>query len=166
MIDEADNDRTAVYSAELTAFDGTDLEVLFDYHLVVGKIEVVASGEWWPGPSIEVRRARADASSSSTGCCVAAGVEGLATIRLAAGQTTIATAAHEMAHVLAGVVSGHGPTFRRAYLDIVGVITNIDSTDRRRDLHVGQLGEAFSEQDLEVASRPWAPPPSCGAIAL
>jgi hypothetical protein len=163
-----DNERTALYSAELAAFDGTDLEVVGGYELVAGRVDEVVTGEWWPGPSVDVRLARTDARASSTRCAGEVEAGATAIIRLAPEQITVATAAHELAHALAGAAAGHGPLFRRAYLDVVAVVTNLDSTDRRLDLHVGQLQQAFLARDLGVDDRQWAAPPveSVGPIAL
>ena len=160
----ADCGRSEVYAAEAAAFDGTDLEAELPFDVVAQAIESVVLGEWWPGPPVEARPARRDAASSS-----ARGVEGgLAVIRLAAGQTTMATAAHELAHALAGPTVGHSPRFLVAYLDVVAVITNLDSRDRRHHLHVDQLRASFDASRLAVGERGWpAPPPSTGsAIAL
>ncbi|MBG7604849.1 MAG: hypothetical protein IZT58_09450 [Actinobacteria bacterium] len=168
MSPDVDNERTALYSAELAAFDGTDLEVGLGHDFVACQIQDVVTGEWWPGPSIEVRQARVDARASSTRCALDADNGSTAMIRLAVEQTTTATAAHELAHALAGVAVGHGPVFRRAYLDVLAVITNLDSTNRRRDLHVAQLAAAFVARDLSVGDRQWAAPPleDVGPIAL
>ncbi len=89
-------------------------------------------------------------------------------IRLAPPQMTIATAAHELAHALAGPEAGHAPVFLAAYVDVVAVITNLDSRDRRHQLHVDQLRGAFGAAGLNVGRRQWpAPPESTGtAIAL
>jgi hypothetical protein len=168
MSRETDDERTALYAAELAAFDGTDLEVQLGHDFVACQMQDVVTGEWWPGPPIEVRRARVDAQASST-CCALDAEDGLTVIiRLAVEQRTTATAAHELGHALAGVAVGHGPVFRRAYLDVLAVITNLDSTDRRRDLHVGQLAAAFVARDLNVGDRRWAVPPveAVGPIAL
>ncbi len=93
---------------------------------------------------------------------------GVAMIRLASDQLTIATAAHELAHALAGPAAGHSPLFLAAYLDVVAVITNLDSSDRRHRLHVDQLRAALDAAGLAVGARRWpAPPESAGsAIAL
>jgi hypothetical protein len=162
-----DVDRSAVYAAELAAFDGTDLEEVVDLAPIVDRMRSVTAGGWWPGPPVEVRAARADASSSSARCATSA-VDGRVTIRIAGQQTTVATAAHELAHALAGVGAGHGAVFRAAYLDVIAVITNADSTDRRLDLHLDQLATAFAAAGLPVADRRWpGPPPSTTtAIAL
>ena len=81
---------------------------------------------------------------------------------------TVATAAHELAHVLAGPGRAHDPVFRQAYLDVVRVMTNVDSTDRRHDVHVQQLLGAFGTAGLGVGERSWPAPPAAvgGAFAL
>ncbi len=156
--------RADVYSAEASAFDGTDLESVRPLQQIVETIEEVIGGAWWPGGSVRVAAARSDARSSS-----ARRVEGHDTvIRLAADQLTLATAAHELAHALAGPAAGHAPVFLAAYLDVIAVITNLDTSDRRRRLHVEQLRDAFVRADLEIGPRRWPPPPETagGAIAL
>ena len=156
-----DSDRAAVYACELAAFDGTDLEVVVGVDDLVQRAQRVLAGEWWPGPAVVVRSARSDARSSSTRCDTDHAV-----IRLAAGQATVATAAHELAHALAGASHGHGPTFRRAMLDVVEEITNIDSADRRGTLHVDQLAAAFDAAGLTVGERRWPAPDAAGPIPL
>ena len=160
-----DVDRSAVYAAELAAFDGTDLEDLIDFSRLVERMRSVTTGEWWPGPVVDVTPARSDAASSSTRCAMSA-AGGRTTIRLAAAQMTVATAAHELAHALAGPEDGHSAVFRAAYLDVVAVITNIDSTDRRRELHVDQLATAFAEVGLPSGGRRWPPPPGATTTAI
>ena len=156
--------RAELYAAEAAAFDGTDLECVRPFGDVVAAIDGVVGGAWWPGGAVRVVAARRDALSSS-----ARRIDGTTTvIRLSAEQLTIATAAHELAHALTGPALGHSPVFLAAYLDVVAVITNLDSRDRRRDLHVRQLGDAFDLAGLTVGRRQWpAPPESTGtAIAL
>ena len=160
----ADRGRAEVYSAEAAAFDGTDLETLVPFETIAVAVEAVVTGEWWPGRPVRVQAARGDAASSS-----ARSVEGAATVlRFAARQMTIATAAHELAHALAGSAAGHSPVFVAAYLDVVAVITNLDSRDRRHQLHVDQLSQAFGAVGLVAGRRRWpAPPESIGtAIVL
>jgi len=168
MTRRADNERTALYAAELVAFDGTDLESPLGHDVIAALMRAVVTGAWWPGPPVEIRPARADAQASSTRPCAESGTGSPVVIRLADEQTTVATAAHELAHALAGVTAGHGPEFRTAYLDVVAVITNLDSTDRRRGLHVEQLFDALVASDLEIGGRRWPSPPvhSVGAIVL
>lgn len=160
-----DVDRAAVYAAELAAFEGTDLEDVIDFSRLRERMRSFTAGEWWPGPDVDVIAARTDAASSSTRCAMSA-AGGRMTIRLAAVQMTSATAAHELAHALAGLDDGHGPLFRSAYLDVVAVITNIDSTDRRRELHVDQLAMAFAQFGLRSGGRRWPPPPASTTAAL
>lgn len=158
-----DRNRSALYAAELAAFDGTDLEVVVDVDRLAALADQLMAGEWWPGPVVAVRPARSDARSSTTRCAAAG-----ATIRLAAGQATIATTAHELAHALAGVGAGHDGRFRAAYLDVIAVITNLDPTDRRGQLHVEQLRRSFAAHGLDVSPRGWREPPSAisGPIEL
>jgi hypothetical protein len=163
----ADAGREAVYAAELDAFDGTDLETVVGFDDIVGICAQVTRGPWWPGPTIELRRARADSGSSSARCVPTAGGAHMV-VRIAASQTTRATIAHELAHALAGVEAGHGPRFRRALLDVVLVLTNASSTDRRARLHHDQLAKSFEVFGLPVAERRWPAPPAdlAGPIAL
>ncbi len=163
-----DIDRAAVYAAELAAFDGTDLEADMGYAAVARVTEAVLATSWWPVRSARVQPARSDAASSSTRCAAADGDVGDVRIRFARGQCTVATAAHELAHVLAGPAHGHDPQFRAAYLDVISVITNLTSATRRHNVHVDQLRRAFAAVGLPIAERTWPPPPPelAGAIAL
>jgi hypothetical protein len=165
MMGARDLERTAVYAAELAAFDGTDLESVRGLDRLTLVVDDLVAGKWWPGPSVSLRAARADARSSSARC--GGGIDGV-TIRLAANQATLATVAHELAHALAGPAAGHDGLFRAAYLDVVAVMTNLESTDRRGLLHVEQLRVAFAAAGLSVGRRRWPPPPdsTSGAIAL
>lgn len=156
-----DRDRAAVYAAELAAFDGTDLEDVVPLAVLAERARLVTGSEWWPGPALDVRPARRDARSSTTRCDGAG-----ATVRIAAGQSTVATLAHELAHALAGAARGHDAVFRQAYLDVVVAVTNAVSTDRRRHLHADQLADAFRAAGLAVAGRNWPPPTVGAAIAL
>ena len=163
---DRDAERSAVYAAELAAFDGTDLEVVQLFDAISAMAIEVIGGEWWAGGVVDVRPARSDARSSSTRC--GSDQTDANTIRLASPQMTVATVAHELAHALAGVRQGHDATFRRAFLDVVAVITNLDTADRRRSVHVDQLADAFRAAGLQVGARTWpAPPPGAtGPIAL
>lgn len=176
----ADVGRAEVYAAELAAFDGTDLESVRHIGDVVAAIDIVVGAEWWPGPAVEALAARRGARSSSarrTGatqsavppvCAVRPG--GAVQIRIARNQATIATAAHELAHALAGVDHGHDRVFRRAHLDVIAVITNGAIGLSRGGLHVDQLRESYEGAGLDIGQRDWpAPPyPDCddGPIAL
>jgi hypothetical protein len=159
----ADAGRTAVYAAEVAAFDGTDLETVVGIEAVTAAAYRVVADPWWPGPRVEVRPARSDARSSSA----RDGAADRVVIRISAPQATIATVAHELAHALAGVDAGHGPRFRRAHLDVVAVITNPPGPGARGALHVDQLAAAYAAAGLTVERRSWPSPPAPGSpIAL
>lgn len=154
--------RAEVYAAEAAAFDGTDLELVRSFDEVSSVIAAVVEGTWWPGTQVRVVAARRDAASSSA----RERADASTVIRLAAEQTTIATAAHELAHALAGPGAGHSPVFLAAYLDVVAVVTNLDSRDRRHRLHVDQLRDAFVAAGLAVGARAWPPPPEASGTAI
>ncbi|WP_420450588.1 hypothetical protein [Ilumatobacter sp.] len=160
-----DADRAQVYAAELAAFDGTDLEEVVGVESVAAAIGEVVASSWWPRPAVSVAAARRDARSSVTRCT---GIVGDASeIRIAGPQATLATAAHELAHALAGVAHGHDAVFRRAHLDVIAAITDRDRVDGRGDLHVVQLMHAYAAAELPVATRRWTEPPTTGGpIAL
>jgi hypothetical protein len=164
----ADDGRTALYAAELSAFDGTDLEVPLGHAAAARLLAEVTARPWWPGPAVRIRAARGDAGSSSCSSIETGSTTPMVEVRLAAPQTTVATVAHELAHALAGPEHGHDGVFRRAYLDTVMVATNVDPTDRRGRLHVEQLADALSSADLALGERRWPPPPATfdGPIAL
>jgi hypothetical protein len=157
-----DGGRTEVYAAEAAAFDGTDLEVIRSFDEIAAIVAEVVGGAWWPGPPVHVVAARRDSTTSSTR---RTGDE-TTMIRLAAAQLTVATAAHELAHALAGPGAGHSPVFLAAYLDVVAVMTNLDPSDRRRELHVVQLRDALDAVGLAVGTRAWPPPPEATSTAI
>lgn len=156
-----DRGRAEVYAAETAAFDGTDLERVREVAEIIGTIDAFAAGEWWPGPKVRAIATRADAASS---CARAAGE--IVEIRIAAPQATWATAAHELAHALAGIGAGHGPTYRRAMLDVVDEFTNTVIGARRADLHVVQLTDAYQAAGLSLGWRRWPEPASGRPFAL
>lgn len=149
--------RAEVYAAELMAFDGTDLEEVVSFDLVSAAITAVTGSEWWAGADVTLRSARSDARSSNTRCETGDGAD--VTISIARPQCTIATAAHEVAHALAGVVAGHGPMFRRAHLDVISIMTNRPDHPRRGGLHVRQLADAYASSGLDIGARAWPAPP-------
>lgn len=150
--------RAAVYAAEIAAFEGTSAESIVDIASLRQLGDRVTSAAWWPHGHIDIVPTRSDASSSSarrhTG--------GEITVRLAAPQMTSATLLHELAHVLAGIDRGHGPTFRRAHVDLVGHVLG--------DEAARWLLEAYDSMTLAVGRRDWPPPPlrpgGGGAVAL
>lgn len=165
MTASADRERAQVYAAELAAFDGTDLEAVVGFEVVVDAVRSVVGARWWPHDEITVREMRSDAKSSVTRC--AGDGEVTIDIGIAGPQATIATGAHELAHALAGVGHGHDDVFRRAHLDVVQAITNRDRLTAQGAVHVEQLARAYEAAGLTVGKRTWTPPPKLGgAIAL
>jgi hypothetical protein len=165
VVGSADRDRSQVYAAELSAFDGTDLEQVVGYAAIERVVRSVVDGDWWPGRVVVVKAARSNAQSSVTRCTV--DDDSSAAVSIAEPQATVATAAHELAHALAGVEHGHNALFRRAHLDVVQAMTNRSRVEGRGALHVTQLQRAYEAARLEVADRQWpAPPDVGGAIAL
>jgi len=81
---------------------------------------------------------------------------------------TPADATHLATRVRPLDVDPMGHMNNAAYLDVVAVITNLDPSDRRHQLHVGQLREALDAVGLVVGARAWPAPPeaTCTAIAL
>ena len=154
----ADDGRTAVYAAELAAFEGTSYEALTSFDELLALARLITSASWWPRGDVPVVRARADSSTSS------ASQRGDArpTVRLAASQMTRATLIHELAHVLAGVGSGHGPGFRRAHVDLTGFAFG--------EAEAAWLLDAYAGMQLAAGTRAWTQPPlgdGCvGAMAL
>lgn len=153
----SDDGRAAVYAAEVAAFEGTAYEALTDFESLAALARTICEAEWWPHGSIEVVQARADAESSSAN--QRAGQRPV--VRLAAPQMTPATLAHEFAHVLAGVGSGHGPLFRRAHVDLAGYLFG--------DVEAGWLLDAYADMGLRPGARAWPQPPvrfGTGPMAL
>ena len=143
----ADGGRAAVYAAEIAAFEGTSYEALTPFDGLVALASTITTASWWPHGNIAVVRARADAGSSSA----RQRGEGRPIVRLAAPQMTPATLVHELAHVLAGVGSGHGPAFRRAHVDLAGFAFGHDQAV--------WLLDAYDAMRLAPGRRAWAQPP-------
>lgn len=153
-----DHGREALYAAELAAFDGTGYEAVVPLADLAGLADRITSAAWWPCGHVAVVAARADAASSTTRHRPGK----TPVIRIAAGQCTPATLLHELAHVLAGPDAGHGPRYRRAYLDLVRFCWG--------DEPARWLRAEFDVHRLAVGDRAWPVPPvasaSRGPIAL
>jgi hypothetical protein len=141
-----------VYAAEIAAFEGTSYESVVDFEVLAAQAAAVTGAPWWPHGPVEVRRARADAASSS------ARQRGADTpvVRLADPQMTPATLVHELAHVLAGVGAGHGASFRRAHVDLAGRLFGADEAE--------WLLDAYGAMGLDVGARRWPQPPARRAV--
>jgi hypothetical protein len=142
-----DDGRAAVYAAEIAAFEGTSYEALAPFDELVTLARAITTASWWPHGDIPVVRARADANASSAG----QRGEDRPTVRLAAPQMTPATLVHELAHVLAGVGSGHGPAFRRAHVDLAGYAFG--------SIEAVWLLDAYAAMQLAPGPRAWSQPP-------
>jgi hypothetical protein len=144
-VNAVDRGRAQVYAAELTAFEGTDLEVIVELEELVALAGRVISEPWWSGGHVEITRARSHARSSVTR------QTSPPVIRLAAAQMTPETVIHELAHVLAGVVAGHGELFRRAHVDLA---TFAFGPERG-----SWLDAAYAGAGLSLGARHWPQPP-------
>lgn len=150
-----DHGRADVYAAELAAFEGTTYEQVVPFDQLVTLARNVCAARWWPLGHIDVVTTRSDALTSSARQCG----DQVPVVRLARPQMTRATLVHELAHVLAGVGSGHGPLFRRAYVDLAAAALGVDPA--------AWLLEQFGRHGLDTAARTWPPPDVLGgAIAL
>ena len=140
--------REAVYAAEEATFGGTDVDEPLALARLVAQATAVAGGTWWQscgGPHVDVIMARADALSSSA----RPSVHGVV-VRLASGQLTTVTLAHELAHALAGVDHGHDARFRAAHVDVVAVLGGGLLADGLRRTYVGH--------GVPPGARAWPPP--------
>ena len=147
MFPDTDPGQVAVAEAEEAAFGGTTLDAPSTREELTTLVHALVAGEWWHrnGPPVHVVAPRRSTRSSTARRC-GDGVE----IRLATEQLTIATAAHELAHALAGIDHGHDATFRAAHVDVVAVIADAASAER--------LVVAYGAFDLVVGLRSWSPP--------
>ena len=140
----ADRGRAEVYAAEVAAFEGTELEAVVPFGVLVELAGRVVAQEWWPRGDVFVRRARSDARDSTTRQA------SRVAIHLAAPQMTPATLIHELAHVLAGVESGHDELFRVAHVDLATSVLGADCA--------GWLTVAYRDAGLAVGVRQWPQP--------
>lgn len=150
-----DHGRADVYAAEIAAFEGTTFEQVSPLDELVRLAQRLYAAHWWPRGQIAVVASRSDALSSST----RQRGDTVPVVRLAAPQMTPATLVHELGHVLAGVGSGHGPLFRRAYVDVATAAFGAEPAS--------WLSEQFAAHDLASCARRWRTPDVYhGPIAL
>jgi hypothetical protein len=141
--------REAVYAAEESTFGGTDVDQPLALARLVARAAEVVDGTWWQScgaPVVDVGIARADAVSSSA----RPSSRGDVVVRLACGQLTTTTLAHELAHALAGVAHGHDERFRAAHVDVVAVLTGGVLAD--------VLRRTYLEHGVPPGARAWPPP--------
>jgi hypothetical protein len=145
-----DAGRAAVLEAEEAAFGGTDADAPLPWSDLVARGRAVTAAPWWAaagGPPVELHPARAGARTSSANGSTAGGD---VVICISEVQQTAATLAHELAHALAGVASGHDARFRAAHVDVVTVLAGEQLADHLR--------AAYRVFDLVVGERPWPAP--------
>ncbi|HEU4842077.1 MAG TPA: hypothetical protein VFT09_11560 [Ilumatobacteraceae bacterium] len=150
--DRADEGRAAAYAAEEAAVGGTELDAGRPLDELVALADRLTAGEWWRaagGPDVTVTAARAGACSSTARGRGRPGPPDVA-VHLAAGQHTVATLAHELAHALAGIGHGHDATFRVAHVDVAALLGGRSAADR--------LGAAYGELGVPVGRRRWPSP--------
>jgi hypothetical protein len=151
----SDQQRAAVYAAEIAAFEGTTFEQVTTLDELARLAQRLCGAEWWPLGQVAVVASRSDAFSSSTR---QRGSEA-PVVRLAAPQLTPATLVHELGHVLAGVGVGHGSLFRRAYADLAAAAFGVEPAS--------WLIDQFHMHGLDVGVRSWTAPVALGGpIAL
>jgi hypothetical protein len=127
-----DPDKRAVYDAEGFVFEGT----LFDELVTDAAIQELADelfgSDWWqmneiPVPELRLRRLEASASMANT---YHPNTGRPPEIRFTHDQINPWTLAHEAAHVAqhhvyrypANPLEGHGPEFRRIYVDVAEIL--------------------------------------------
>ena len=155
-----DVDRSQVYAAEEAAFGGTTLDSVTRFEHLERLALQVMSLPWWPGPVVPVVTARVDARSS----CARSTADGVE-IRLAPPQQTPVTLTHELAHVLAGLTVGHGPTFRRAHIDIVTSVLGAEAGRWLLDAY-RSCGLSIPPAERPTEPEPLLEPRVVGPIAL
>lgn len=152
-----DVNKQKVYDAERLVF----AETLFDENMgaaVVELFDAIVTSPWWRyevgvTPTLEPKRREANHSTAHR-----------TRVRLAASQEDAWTLVHELAHVAHSNVDrnwehqGHGPEFRRWYVDLMVVAGGPEASER--------LAKAFIEAGLPLAERTCAAPVAPGPYGL
>lgn len=141
----------AVAAAESAAFDATGFDAPIARAELQAAFTAATGLGWWsecfagapPRLQLITPPARTLTSTARQG-------DGGFEIRIADGQLTRSTLAHELAHVLAGLAAQHDPLFRRAYVDVATVVGEAQTGE--------WLLAAFDAFALTVAERRWPPP--------
>lgn len=145
-----DRGQVAVAAVEEATFGGTDADVPIAREALHGRIADVVNGPWWRsgGPPVTLSTPRRSTRSSTARTHATVGVD--VEIRLAEGQLTTATVAHELAHALAGIAAGHGERFRAAHIDVVALLCGASMSET--------LASSYSAFGLPVGDRGWPAP--------
>jgi hypothetical protein len=148
----ADRHRQAVYDVEDVAFGGTVHDEPMPFADADELTRAFCTAAWWAAlqlPVPEVVATRVDSTRSYARC------EGDPRIHLSPAGCTVATIAHELAHVLVeclatGAAGGdephHGPAFRRADVAVAAALMGSSAADR--------LAGAFADAGLDLGPEP------------
>jgi hypothetical protein len=153
-----DRHRQAVYDVEDAAFGGTTYDEPMPFADAADLATAFCAGGWWTATGLPVPHVvptRIDSSQSYARC------DGDPSIHLSPAGCTVATIAHELAHVAArrsGAVDepDHGPAFRHCEISLVGALMGAAAADR--------LAAAFTAGglDLDPDGGAMTLPPSSG----
>jgi hypothetical protein len=146
----ADRDRQAVYDAEDVAFGGTAYDEPMPFADAADLATAFCAAGWWtalelPVPAVVATRTDSDQSYTR--------LSAQPSVHLSPAGCTVATIAHELAHVVAHRSAGggephHGPAFRRADVTVVGELLGAAAADR--------LAAAFAAAGLDLGPDPVA----------
>ena len=148
-----DRGRAAVAAVEEAVFGGTDADVPVDRDVLHARIADLVDGPWWRacGPPVAIATPRRS-TRSSTARSTARHLQphrSTVEIRLADGQLTETTVAHELAHALAGVDRGHDERFRAAHVDVTALLCGAAART---------LATTYRSFGLAVGDRAWPVP--------
>ncbi len=151
-----DGERQKVYEAEDAAFLDTSYAERLGERGCRWLLDRLVSTPWWEvaaGSRPALLAARHDSARSTT-AVAADRVE----VRIGPGMDQAHVLSHELAHLVAGPETGHGPRFRTAHLDVATVLLGGHGT--------GRLAERYARGGLDLARRRWPPPPDHGEGGL
>jgi hypothetical protein len=140
-----DRHRQAVYDVEDAAFGGTTYDEPMPFADAADLATAFCAAGWWAATGLPVPdlvATRIDSSRSYARC------DDDPSIHLSPAGCTVATIAHELAHVLARRMAAtdepdHGPAFRRAEVALAGALMGSAPADR--------LATAFAGAGLDLA---------------
>ena len=153
-----DRDRQALYDLEDAAFGGTTYDEPMPFADAADLARAFCAAGWWAAlglPVPDVVPTRIDSSRSYARC------EGDPSIHLSPAGCTVATLAHELAHVVALLTGAHdepdhGPAFRRADIALAGALMGTAAAERLAVAFAG-AGLALGKSG-DLPSLPPSPP--------
>lgn len=148
MTPAVDRERQAAYDAEDVAFGGTSYDEPMPFGDAANLLRAFCSAGWWAASGLPVpvvAATRVDSNTSYTRL----GDE--PTVHLSPDGCTVATVAHELAHLLVHRAADidephHGPAFRRADVTLAGALMGAAAADR--------LAAAFDAAGLALGPGP------------